>query len=104
MMIPEIKAKWIAALRSGKYQQTKGVLKDHGGFCCLGVLCVIQGVALDAAYNDLETTVLHSRHAAGLSLSAMENLALLNDGGLFYDRPVKPHSFDEIADFIEKML
>lgn len=38
-MIPEIKADWLAALRSGEYSQTKGALKDGIGYCCLGVLC-----------------------------------------------------------------
>jgi len=40
-MNPEIKAKWVAALRSGEYRQTdRGVLNDgEGGWCCLGVLC-----------------------------------------------------------------
>ena len=31
--------KWIAALRSGKYRQTRGRLNDADGFCCLGVAC-----------------------------------------------------------------
>src|SRR5687768_3068313 len=31
--------KWVKALRSGEYGQTKGVLTDGiGGLCCLGVL------------------------------------------------------------------
>lgn len=39
-MTPELKSLWIAALRSGKYEQTKSVLRDErNGFCCLGVLC-----------------------------------------------------------------
>lgn len=39
-MKPEIKKKWIKALLSGKYKQTKGRLKSsRGGYCCLGVLC-----------------------------------------------------------------
>ena len=33
--------KWIAALRSRKYKQTKGVLEDVYGNCCLGVACRI---------------------------------------------------------------
>jgi hypothetical protein len=36
-----IARKWAAALESGEYQQTKGVLRDPNGFCCLGVLCNI---------------------------------------------------------------
>lgn len=39
----DIAMKWVAALRSGNYTQTKGVLKDDTGYCCLGVLCAIQG-------------------------------------------------------------
>jgi hypothetical protein len=45
-MNPEIKAQWVAALRSGDYEQGDGILHyipEHGGdeFCCLGVLCDI---------------------------------------------------------------
>lgn len=44
-MNQEIKAKWVAALRGGKYKQGEGCLNDgNGGFCCLGVLCDVQGV------------------------------------------------------------
>jgi hypothetical protein len=42
-----IKAKWVAALRSGDYRQIKGNLHQQAGetlnlragYCCLGVLC-----------------------------------------------------------------
>ncbi len=37
-MIKEHKEKWVAALRSGKYEQVQEVLKCDTGFCCLGVL------------------------------------------------------------------
>jgi hypothetical protein len=37
-MNQEIKAKWVAALRSGEYKQSVGYLKRDDGFCCLGVL------------------------------------------------------------------
>ena len=41
-MNARIKRKWVAALRSGKYAQGQGFLKDEdGGYCCLGVLCSI---------------------------------------------------------------
>ena len=30
---------WVAALRSGEYQQTGGALRYDGGYCCLGVAC-----------------------------------------------------------------
>lgn len=38
-MDQELKAKWLEALRSGRYQQAKGALRHDGGHCCIGVLC-----------------------------------------------------------------
>lgn len=38
-MNPEIKDKWVKALKSGEYKQGLGVLKFEDRFCCLGVLC-----------------------------------------------------------------
>lgn len=33
--------RWVDALRSGKYEQTTGVLQDSKGYCCLGVACKV---------------------------------------------------------------
>lgn len=44
-MNKEIKQQWVKALRSGKYEQTKGTLRDEVGFCCLGVLCDLHAKA-----------------------------------------------------------
>ena len=42
-MHPEVKTKWLEALRSGNYEQTEGRLRDHKGHCCIGVLaCVLK--------------------------------------------------------------
>jgi hypothetical protein len=45
-MKKEVADKWVTALRSGEYEQAKGLLKkidpengDDIGYCCLGVLC-----------------------------------------------------------------
>lgn len=38
-MNSQIKQKWLDALRSGQYEQTRGNLRNKQGFCCLGVLC-----------------------------------------------------------------
>jgi hypothetical protein len=39
-MNPAVRARWVAALRGGKYKQCKGMLRDHRNrCCCLGVLC-----------------------------------------------------------------
>lgn len=38
--------KWVEALRSGKYKQTKHKLRSkNNGFCCLGVLCNLHAEA-----------------------------------------------------------
>lgn len=60
MMNPEIKAKWVAALRSGDYQQGYGQLREmpdpvtgKRGHCCLGVLCdVLDGVYIETGVVD----------------------------------------------------
>lgn len=38
-MNPEVKQKWIDALRSGNYEQGSEKLRSVSGYCCLGVLC-----------------------------------------------------------------
>ncbi len=42
----EFKEKWIAALRSGKYEQGQDVLfnEESNTYCCLGVACHIIGI------------------------------------------------------------
>lgn len=37
-MKPEIKKRWVAALRSGDYQKNQGCLKDSDCYCVMGVL------------------------------------------------------------------
>jgi hypothetical protein len=38
-MDQQIKAEWVAALRSGEYEQGVQLLRQGDQFCCLGVLC-----------------------------------------------------------------
>lgn len=38
-MNEEVKTLWLEALRSGKYEQAKGYLRDGDFYCPLGVLC-----------------------------------------------------------------
>lgn len=48
-MNEEVKAAWVAGLRSGEYRQGRGYLNNNGEFCCLGVLCELayqRGVTL----------------------------------------------------------
>ena len=45
-MFDGIKARWLEALRSGKYPQVREKLHGSGGgFCCLGVLCDLHRIS-----------------------------------------------------------
>ena len=50
-MNPQIKQKWVDALRSGEYQQTQNYLRKEDGFCCLGVLCDLYGKENNVEWN-----------------------------------------------------
>lgn len=119
---PVFKARWVAALRSGQFQQTDSTLKDRDGYCCLGVLCHVlsdvvsaaattyreDGVEIEIGYDretadewgftdEIETTELPPPVLAALKLELDEqsDLIVMNDAG---------KSFAEIADYIEANL
>ncbi|CAB4140973.1 hypothetical protein UFOVP401_47 [uncultured Caudovirales phage] len=55
----EIKKRWVAALRSGKYRQGSGHLRKDGCYCALGVLCDLfvqdrehEGVSWDTTFDE----------------------------------------------------
>ena len=50
-MNPEIKQKWVDALRSGKYDQGSEKLRSHQGYCCLGVLCDLYSQELNQEWE-----------------------------------------------------
>jgi hypothetical protein len=51
-MKKDIKAKWLKALRGGKYKQGKEQLKTATGrFCCLGVLCDLHAKATGSKWG-----------------------------------------------------
>lgn len=110
-MDPTDKARWIRALRSGAFKQTKGLLfdRDTYGFCCLGVLRTLTDCERDA---DSE---LLSASACGIASDVQGHLAGANDGEPLnvianngyepvshYDGPES--TFDEIAEWVEKWL
>ncbi len=50
---PEVKAKWLEALRSGRYTQCNGRLHKNGvGHCCLGVLCEVMELPQEAVQHE----------------------------------------------------
>ncbi len=112
-MKPKFKSKWLKALRSGRYRQADGSLKDEGAYCCLGVLCNVIGVrwrkhetesamvpfigGKEVSARDSDTGLLGAGllRKVGMGRNTQTALALMNDEG---------KSFDEIADYIEKRL
>lgn len=116
-MNPEIKAKWVAALRSGEYKQGRGQLRIGDRFCCLGVLCDLHGRAnrsewrgneYDGCEFALSETV---QEWAGLKCENPKvgdfALACYNDGRVGHG-PVYPDvpksDFKKIATLIERHL
>jgi len=97
-MDAQLKAKWVEALRSGKYQQTTNYLKSDNGYCCLGVLCDIQGADFDAIkeeFGSLSLAYNPKQYLGKVDELISHDLAQMNDNG---------KSFLEIADYIEKNL
>lgn len=104
-MTPDMKTKWLAALRSGDYIQATHQLKSpENGYCCLGVLCDVHDPTLwidvegvDPKYIR-ETDVLPAQLAANYEIdeSLQRELIFMNDD--------KEYTFEQIADWIEDNL
>jgi hypothetical protein len=65
-MKPELKKRWVDALRSGKYQQTDSALEDANGHCCLGVACSLfadeMGLSISEYGPNQEYSKFDGRH------------------------------------------
>ena len=99
-----LKARWVAALRSGKYKQgTRELRKDRVRsvqHCCLGVLCEISPKIGALPNNGNYYLGPQALDAAGLTDAEQRKLADLNDDGL----NGVPYGFKRIANYIEKNL
>lgn len=123
-MNPEVKEKWIEALRSGRYTQADGRLRTRLGYCCLGVLCdlynhngwvdggedktdTLSRFKFQDADGNLSSSYLPAevQDWSGVSMRGdlptsesdelRTTLATMNDNG---------RSFEEIAQVIEELL
>jgi hypothetical protein len=110
-MNPEVKAQWVAALRSGEYKQTKGHLKQDGGHCCLGVLCDlyakqsgIQSWTSDDFGHADDKELAGERVLAWSGLRHQVYVDIGEDRALLHIHNDKERTFDEIADAIEAQL
>lgn len=95
-MTPEFKKLWVEALRSGKYQQTKNVLRNDKGFCCVGV--ALDLVDSKGWGKEISISEFGLNEALGLTGEQLHDLANRNDGLL--DK-YEPQTFAQIADHIE---
>lgn len=109
----EFKAKWLEALRSGRYKQGQGFLRCGDEYCCLGVaLDIINPKGWSRRNPEHQDSAIFVHEASQDTLSGKSDsfvdtgevplngldqidLANMNDDGL---------SFGEIANFIEKNL
>lgn len=114
-MNAEIKADWLAALRSKKYYQIEGTLKlereDRGnnkGHCCLGVLCEIHPNLDFGGGPDFE--LFHEGECYGtqadLPFSVLDEIGLTKDeqDHLIFLNDTENKTFTEIADYIERKI
>ena len=116
MLKPEVKKKWLKALRSGDYRQGRLGLKNTTGkrnysyHCCLGVLCEIHAEETGRRWSKStssgrERAQKYMRREDALSHTVLTwsslieteqaELIMMNDSG---------KSFATIADYIEKNL
>lgn len=106
-MTPELKAKWVEALRSGEYKQGFGRLRQQGegaavAYCCIGVLCEVAGFKPhgDRYLDERLIPLIFSLDAStsrllGLPSRVESSLITSNDNG---------STFAEIADKIERSV
>ena len=114
-MNPEIKQKWLDALRSGRYLQGQGKLHYRDGitgehyYCCLGVLCEVLGIKSEVEESEY-TTYSYDGNFDVLPKSVIAVSGLSTPTGLFVMDGKENElsalndtrtSFENIADLIE---
>jgi hypothetical protein len=115
-MNPEIKAEWVAALRSGEYKQGRSYLgqrlDDEMYYCCLGVLCEVTKERLGIQAEEVSEVVHYqSRNAYPpyrvMDFAGLIGLNVLINGEEHSFADLNDHArltFDQIADLIEYFL
>jgi hypothetical protein len=117
-MNPEVKARWVAALRSGEYEQTTDFLKDKDGHCCLGVLCDlyaresgmkawseqdlgdVDGITIDGGDKGLPGAVV----AIWSGLDVTQRVEIDGERSTLFAHNDDGKSFEQIAKAIEAQL
>lgn len=125
-MNPEIKARWVSALRSGEFLQGGGALKKYypargaSEHCCLGVYCELAAAAGHATQEPYtphrefvaeEQNLMKFKDLIGVGDAGFPTDLLMGWGGLdlqsahlLASMNDEGKSFAEIADWIEANL
>lgn len=111
-MNPEVKEKWLEALRSGRYKQGYSNLKNSDDqYCCLGVLCDLHGKETGNEFTG--RYYLRDRYSLPEEVVSWSGLSgpwaaipePINDHNSLADMNDKfKFTFHQIADIIEKQL
>ena len=98
MITQELKDSWLAALRSGEYEQGRHQFKTpEGKYCCLGVLCMVMKHPEWIGVRDVKSDNYRDlRDGSNLARAETEALCFMNDP--------KTSSFDQIADYIKAYI
>jgi hypothetical protein len=115
VMDSDIKERWVAALRSGQYEQGVGYLTykledEVNRYCCLGVLCDILSDESDLFTKSYDPSKSHltkygdSFYELNFSQQDFLKIGLSEIAPLVYMNDTDGKSFNEIADFIEETL
>lgn len=108
-MTPELKARWIEALESGKYRKGTGQLRSiTSSYCCLGVLCDLldpegwttrgnERLPSHTWKSPVQGLLRDDRAATelGLSYEMQHDLAKINDNS---------ETFASVIDYIQEHL
>jgi hypothetical protein len=116
----EFAIKWLAELRSGKYKQTRNILKCGDAYCCLGIAGKICGVddnylENNGVFSEFKKKIFNRLIPLELLSKGTDLLekplngllpcllTALNDGRISKNNPEgKRYSFSKIADWIEE--
>lgn len=111
-MDPDAKSRWLVALRSGNYNQRKGVLRDtEDNFCCFGVLCETEGAKISGIMDGSRFSYYEYKFEDGIG-SGQIPLTLRNKLKIDFNTALKlialndeyGYDFNQIADWIEENL
>jgi hypothetical protein len=100
-----LRAAWLKALRSGKYKQGTGKLRNKlDQYCCFGVVCDISGLGRWAGRSEDYLYSIESEISSEwlpISLSTLLDLDVATKTNLIYMNDKYQKTFTEIAAYLE---